>query len=139
MTPTDPNDYDDGLNCARGIRNGFLIELACGLLVMAALGCPRSAHAQSPQTVLTIASAADAASTVYALHANPRAREWNPALRMGGTPGLIAGKVVTTSALAWAIGKIAPTHPRLAKVIGYGGGAVLGGLAVNNVRLGGKR
>lgn len=94
-------------------------------------------HAQSgPQTALILGSSVDAASTLYALQ-NPKAHEANPILAHGGTVGFLAGKVATTAGLTWAIQKMAPKHPKVAKVIGYGGGAVLGGLAARNVVLSG--
>jgi hypothetical protein len=107
-----------------------------GLAVALALW-PRAAVAQQvAQVALVIGSTLDTASTVYVLTVNPRTREANPLLAHGGSAGFVAGKTAATATLVWAIGKLAPTRPRLAKVIGYAGGAALAGLAVHNVRLG---
>jgi hypothetical protein len=121
-------------------RTGLLIGLPLSLLMWAGILSGGSAilRAQGPQTALVIGSALDAGSTIYALHTNPRAHEANPMLAHGGTVGVLAGKVATTAALTWAIQRMAPSHPRVAKVIGYGGGAVLGGLAARNVAVAGK-
>lgn len=105
-------------------------------LALVVMSTPRIAAAQQgPQTALVLGSAFDTSSTVYALVANDRAREANPLLAHGGTVGFVIGKAATTAGLVWAIQKLYPNHRRIAQVIGYGGGAVLSGLAVRNVRV----
>lgn len=199
MTPP-----DDGLNCCRGIRTACLIEIACGLVILATFGCPK-VHAQEPSVVpergeagdqpgnvlyaktasehangfhlgatlidishaprqgvgnsaaampekpsapnggdsgalsfsqwtLIAGSALDGVSTLYALSVNPRAKEVNPALNWGGRTSVVIGKLATTSALTWAITKLQPTHPRIAKAIGFGGGIGLSALAARNLQ-----
>lgn len=100
-----------------------------------AVVCPPRLHAQAPQAALVIGSSLDAATTMYALKVNPRAYEANPLLAQGGLYGFAAGKAAATSALVLVITKLEKKHPRWAKVIGYGGGAALSGLAANNFRL----
>jgi hypothetical protein len=116
-------------------RTGLLIGLPLSLLMWAGILSGGSAilRAQGPQTALVIGSALDAGSTIYALRTNPRAYEANPILAHGGTVGVLAGKVATTAALTWAISRLAPTHPKVARWVGYGGGIALAGLAARNV------
>lgn len=124
-------ESDKHCGCARG-----LILWIPVVAMVWAFGFHGVLQAQSgPQMVLVIGSSLDAASTIYALKTNPRAHEANVLLAQGGTAGFLAGKLATTAGLTWAVGKLAPKHPRIAKVIGYGGGVALSGLAVRNVRV----
>lgn len=75
------------------------------------------------------------ASTLYALSVNPNAREVNPALNWGGRTSVVIGKLGSTAALTWAITKLQATHPRIAKVIGFGGGIGLSALAARNLQM----
>lgn len=128
----------DGLAPVRGILNALAIEVLIALVMLAA--CATRSHAQTgPQTALTLGSIADAASTVYALQTNSRAREANPLLAHGGTVGMLAGKSASTAWLVWVTGKLQAKHPRVAKIVGYGGGAALSALAARNVSLAQQR
>ena len=89
----------------------------------------------APYAALAGGSLADGISTYQALK-RPGTYELNPLLS-GGTAEMIAMKGGTTAALLWAMHELAKQgHPTAAKVMGYVGGAALGGLAVNNSRQG---
>jgi len=133
MTPTERSE--SGLGATTGIL--FKLPAAIAMwtaIILGVMSSPWVLQAQSaPQVVLTIGSSLDAASTIYALRTNPNAKEANPILGQGGTAGLVVGKVATTSALVWIVGAMQKNHPVWAKVIGYGGGAALSGLAARNL------
>ena len=114
-----------------------LRRLGLGLALVGLLrAAPVSAQALVPSVALVSGSGADLITTLYVLHTTPGAREGNPFLSHGGDPGLIAGKVATATALVVALRTLtAHGHPRWAKVIGYGAGITLGGLAARNASL----
>lgn len=89
----------------------------------------------APYAALAGGSLADGISTVAALK-RPGTYETNPLLS-GGTAEMAAVKGGSTAALLWAMRELAKSgHPTAAKAIGYGGGALLGGLAAHNLRQG---
>jgi hypothetical protein len=88
-----------------------------------------------PYAALAGGSLADGISTVAALK-RPGTVEANPLLK-GGTAEMAAVKGGSTAALLWAMRELVKNgHPKVAKAIGYGGGAVLGGLAAHNMTQG---
>lgn len=87
-----------------------------------------------PYAALIGGSAADLGTTMQALK-RPGTYEANPLLS-GGTAEMMAVKGGSTLALAWAMHELAKTHPKAAKMLGYGGGAALGGLALHNMKQG---
>lgn len=112
------------------------------LLVLALLvSVPASAQSldhvgPAPYLVLTIGSGIDLATTLDATRTG-RGQEANPFLSHGGTPGLVVGKVVATTALALMMkGLAGKGHPRAAKVIGYVTGIALAGIAAHNAQVG---
>lgn len=113
------------------------------LLLLALLVSTVPASAQSldhvgpaPYLVLTVGSAVDLVTTLDATRTG-RGQEANPFLSHGGTPGLVVGKVVATTALALMMhGLAGKGHPRAAKVVGYVTGLALAGVAARNARVG---
>lgn len=89
-----------------------------------------------PYAAMIGGSGADLASTLYALKHTPGAVEANPLLSHGGDAGLVAGKVASTLGLAMLMKHLSKNHPTAAKVLGYGGGAALSGLAMHNMKVG---
>lgn len=88
-----------------------------------------------PYAALAGGSGADLGSTLGALGRG--AHESNPLLSHGGTPGLVAGKVGGTLAVALAMRALAKHgHPTAAKAIGYGAGAGFGALGARNLTVG---
>lgn len=89
----------------------------------------------APYVALAGGSIADAASTIAALK-RPGTMEANPLLR-GGAPEMLAVKGAGTAAVMWLMHKFAEQgHPTAAKAIGYGGGALFGGMGVRNMGVG---
>ena len=105
-------------------------------LTLALLSRPAAAQSLGPSLALLAGSSADLATTLHALHTFPGAREGNPLLSHGGDAGLILTKAGTTLALVAAAHRLTTHgHPVLARVIGYGGGVVLAGVAWRNATL----
>ena len=105
------------------------------LVAVLLVAAPVSAQSIAPSIALLAGSSADLVTTLRALHTIPGAREGNPLLSHGGDAGLIAVKLGTTAALVLAIHQFMPTHPTVAKVIGFGGGIALSGIAARNASL----
>ncbi len=107
------------------------------LMLVVALLCaaPASAQSLAPSLALIGGSTADLLTTLAALRTVSGAREANPLLAHGGTVGLVAVKAGVTGVLVYGLRRLAPRHPRWAQAIGFGGGAVLAGVAVRNARL----
>jgi len=110
------------------------------LLVVALLVAAVPASAQSlgpaPYLVMTIGSSVDLATSLEAVGSG-RAKEGNPFLAVGGTPGLIGGKLAATAGLALIMKKLAAEgHPRWAAVLGYSAGIALASLGARNARVG---
>lgn len=105
------------------------------IATLCAVAVPASAQSLAPSLALVAGSAADLATTLHALHTVPGATEGNPLLSHGGTAGLVGIKLGTTAALVVAVHRLMPNHPALARVIGYGGGVALVGIAARNARL----
>ena len=90
-----------------------------------------------PYAVLLAGSAADLASTIYAIESTPGAHEANPLLSHGGTPGLIASKLALTAGLTLMVRTMETHgHPKFARSLAYVEGFALGGIAVHNARVG---
>jgi len=104
-------------------------------LTLALLSRPAAAQSLGPSLALLAGSGADLATTLHALHTIPGAREGNPLLSHGGDAGFILTKAGTTLALVAAVHRLATGHPMLARVIGYGGGVALAGVAWHNATL----
>jgi len=108
------------------------IIVIVSLLLVAA---PARAQSLAPSLALLAGSGADLVTTLHALHTVPGATEGNPMLSHGGDAGLVAVKLGTTAALVFAVHRLMPTHPVLARCLGYGGGLALMGVAARNARL----
>jgi hypothetical protein len=110
------------------------------LLVLALLLSSVPASAQSlgpaPYVVLTVASAADLATTLESLHSG-RGREGNPLMQHGGEAGLVSLKVVGTAAIGGLMQQIARRgHPKAAQILGYVIGGTLTLVAARNTQVG---
>ncbi len=104
------------------------------LILLLAWSAPATAQT-APTAALVAGSTLDLATSVRALQ-QPNTREANPFLAHGGTAGLVAGKVATTAGLVWVMHRLATSgHATAAKVIGFGGGALLTSIAIRNERL----
>lgn len=115
------------------LRGELLRKSKLGIILAVSLLLATPAFAQSGPIAAAIAgNVADLVSTEIAL-SRGGAREANPVMQ--GTAQRIALKAGTTALTVWAIKKLAPQHPKTAAVLGYTVGAVMGGLAVNNVRV----
>lgn len=86
-----------------------------------------------PIAALLAGNTGDAASTWYALSHNPNAREGNPLLPNNGA--LIAAiKLLASIPEVYAVKQLRDHgHPTAAKALGYGLGALGGGMTVNNL------
>lgn len=83
---------------------------------------------------------ADAGSTIYALQ-NPNAHEANPLF--GEHPS--AAKILAVKGAGTLLQQLLfqalakKGHPKLANILGYTSGGVLGGIAANNIRVGSQK
>lgn len=105
-------------------------------LVLLLLCLPSISSAQStpraPLWVMVAGHAADLASTEYVMHSGC-CREVNPIMGASTTQRVIV-KSLGTVASAYLVHAIGRRHPRLAKVLGYGIGAAMTGVAVRNLQ-----
>ncbi len=112
-----------------------LNPLTVAVLLTVVWGTASASAQTAPTTALIVGSALDLTTTLRALQ-QPNTREGNPLLAHGGTPGLVAGKVVCTAGMIWVMHRLAQSgHPTAAKVLGYSGGFALTSIAIRNARL----
>jgi len=103
----------------------FALAAVCLFLLVAPAGCDDS-------WVIVVGSAADLASTEYALAQNPTGlREGNPLLREQGTR--IALKLAGTAALVYVYKRVKREDPKKAKVLAVVVGAFFVGVTAWNV------
>jgi len=103
----------------------FAFAAACLFLLVAPAGCDDS-------WVIVVGSAADLASTEYALAQNPTGlREGNPLLREQGTR--IALKLAGTAALVYVYKRVKKKDPRAARVVAIAVGSLFLSVTAWNV------
>jgi len=104
-----------------------------GVLCLSCLTCATPAFAQTgPITAVIAGNVADLVSTEIAL-SRGGVHEVNPLMQT--TARRVAAKAGATAFTVWAVKRIAPKSPKVAAVVGYSLGAVMGGIAVRNYRV----